>query len=137
MQPRKPLHFVNTIVVLVGKRQSTDPQCEEVLPSACSDIVAADPSVCAKDCLYKKCPVACGHCSEYYFKWNTLLYTKTFALKIKMHFTVYYESYLPQQSQKIFLYKENDIHVTFFDDLILHKKDSVIFFYGLTPPPTL
>lgn len=56
------------------------------------------------------------------------MYTKTFALKIKMHFTVYYESYLPQQSQKIFLYKENDIHVTFFDDLILHKKDSVIFF---------
>eukprot|EP00105_Crassostrea_gigas_P021232 XP_011440299.1 PREDICTED: uncharacterized protein LOC105337316 isoform X1 [Crassostrea gigas] len=60
--PTAPL----TGVVLVGKRQSADPQCEEVLPSACADIVAADPSVCAKECLYKKCPVACGHCKTCY-----------------------------------------------------------------------
>lgn len=92
--------FVNIIVVLVGKRQSADPQCEEVLPSACADIVAADPSVCAKECLYKKCPVACGHCSEYFFRWKILRNMKTFALKIRMYFEIYYLSYLSPQSHK-------------------------------------
>nr|XP_022289606.1 uncharacterized protein LOC111101415 isoform X2 [Crassostrea virginica] len=53
-------------VVLVGKRQTTDPTCEEALPSACADIVAADPSVCNNDCLATRCPVACGRCKTCY-----------------------------------------------------------------------
>ena len=54
-----------SLVVLVGKRQTTDPTCEEALPSACADIVAADASVCNNDCLATRCPVACGRCSKY------------------------------------------------------------------------
>lgn len=120
MQPRKPLHFVNTIVVLVGKRQSTDPQCEEVLPSACADIVAADPSVCAKDCT-KSVRWHAATAVSIISSGTHLCIRKLLLLRLKC-ISQFITNHICLNKHKKYFYKENDIHVTFLMILFCIKK---------------
>lgn len=64
------------------------------------------------------------------FRWKILRNMKTFALKIRMYFEIYYASYLSPQSHKNISVKRltYSCYLFFFDDFILDEKDSVNLF---------
>lgn len=54
-----------TSVLLIGRRENSDPLCSEGTPTVCQELLRSDPNVCSKECIKSMCPVSCGKCSTY------------------------------------------------------------------------
>lgn len=64
------LFSLATSVLLIGRRENSDPFCSESAPAVCQELLRSDTNVCSKECIKSMCPVSCGKCSTYNFKNN-------------------------------------------------------------------
>lgn len=53
-------------VLLIGRRENSDPFCSESAPAVCQELLRSDTNVCSKECIKSMCPVSCGKCKLCY-----------------------------------------------------------------------